>query len=121
MKWTPKDPVCEVCVNRNDSPSDVSDRGSSCRSGAAATTIMQIKKIIVGDSWKMRKAEVFVCSTCKCEYVFPRYGEILKIAENKTGVLRCTSGRNQYLLRFMYMYFCHSSIFECDMIHFLLF
>jgi transglutaminase-like putative cysteine protease len=36
----------------------------------------------------MRKAEVFVCSTCKCEYVFPRYGEILKIAENKTG--RCS-------------------------------
>ena len=88
MKWTPKDPVCEVCVNRNDSPSDVSDSGSSCRSGAAATAIMQIKKIIVGDSWKMRKAEVFVCSTCKCEYVFPRYGEILKIAENKTG--RCS-------------------------------
>jgi hypothetical protein len=27
MTWTPKYPVCEVCVNRNDSPSDVSDSG----------------------------------------------------------------------------------------------
>jgi Transglutaminase-like superfamily len=88
MKWTPKDPVCDVCVNRNDSSSNVIDSDDSCRSGAAATARMQIKKIIVGDSWKMRKAEVFVCSTCKCEYVFPRYAEILKIAENKTG--RCS-------------------------------
>jgi peptide-N4-(N-acetyl-beta-glucosaminyl)asparagine amidase len=74
MKWTPKDPVCEMC-------------SSSCVS-VATTPIMQVKKIIIGDSWKMRKVEVFVCSICKSEYAFPRYGEILKIAENKTG--RCS-------------------------------
>ena len=32
--------------------------------------------------------EIFVCSICKCEYAFSRYGEILKIAETKTG--RCS-------------------------------
>ena len=84
MKWTPKDPVCEMCINRSDSSSDVSDSGIGCESVAIATPIMQVKKIIIGDSWKMRKVEVFVCSICKCEYAFPRYGEILKIAENKT-------------------------------------
>ena len=92
MKWTPKDPICEMCSNRSDSSSDVgdSDSGSSCGSVAVAvaTPIMQVKKIIIGDSWKLRKVEVFVCGICKCEYAFPRYGEILKIAENKTG--RCS-------------------------------
>src|SRR5919199_947515 len=42
MKWTPKDPVCEMCVNRNDSSSDVNNSSSSsCRSVAVATPIMQ--------------------------------------------------------------------------------
>jgi hypothetical protein len=85
MKWTPKDPVCKLCINRN-GVSDICS--SSHRSVTVATPIMQLKKIIIGDSWKMRKVEVFVCSICKCEYAFPRYGEILKIAENKTG--RCS-------------------------------
>jgi Transglutaminase-like superfamily len=84
MKWTPKDPLCEICINR----SSVSDSNISRRSVAVATPIMQVKKIIVGNSWRMRKVEVFVCSTCKCEYAFPRYGEILKIAESETG--RCS-------------------------------
>lgn len=87
MKWTPKDPVCEICSNRSDSPRDVSESSSSCGS-VARTPIMQVKKIKIGDSWKMRKVEVFVCSICKCEYAFPRYGEILKIAENEIG--RCS-------------------------------
>ena len=84
MKWTPKDPVCEICINR----SSVSDSSISRRSVAVATPIMQLKKVIVGNSWRMRKVEVFVCSICKCEYAFPRYAEILKIAESKTG--RCS-------------------------------
>jgi peptide-N4-(N-acetyl-beta-glucosaminyl)asparagine amidase len=88
MKWTPKDRVCEICINRSDSHSDVNDSGIGCESVAIATPIMQVKRIIIGDSWKMRKVEVFVCSICKCEYAFPRYGEILKIVENKTG--RCS-------------------------------
>lgn len=90
MKWTPKDPICEVCINRSNSYNDVGDSSTSTgnRSVVIATPIMQVKKIIIGDSWKMRKVEVFVCSICKCEHAFPRYAEILKIAETKTG--RCS-------------------------------
>jgi peptide-N4-(N-acetyl-beta-glucosaminyl)asparagine amidase len=88
MKWTPKDPICEMCINRsNDSP-DISDSSDGKSVVAAATPIMQVKKIIVGDSWKMRKIEVFGCNACNYEYAFPRYGEILKIAQTKTG--RCS-------------------------------
>src|SRR5215217_3967992 len=55
---------------------------------AAAAPIMSVKKIILGNSWKMRKLELFICYSCNYEYAFPRYGEILKIAETKTG--RCS-------------------------------
>src|SRR5919106_5010554 len=89
MKWTPKDPVCEMCVNRSYSHSNVIEGSSNNRSvAAAAPPIMQVKKIMIGSSWKMRKLELFICNSCKYEYAFPRYGEILKIAETKTG--RCS-------------------------------
>jgi peptide-N4-(N-acetyl-beta-glucosaminyl)asparagine amidase len=76
-----------MCISRSSCPTDISDGSNSSRSVSAATS-MQVKKIIVGNSWKMRKVEVFVCNNCNYEYAFPRYGEILKIAETKTG--RCS-------------------------------
>jgi hypothetical protein len=86
MKWTPKDPVCEMCIivdsNRSDGPGGVSN--SSSRSSAAP---MQAQ-IIIGNSWKMRKVEIFCCNSCNYEYTFPRYGEILRLAETRTG--RCS-------------------------------
>jgi peptide-N4-(N-acetyl-beta-glucosaminyl)asparagine amidase len=88
MKWTPKDPVCEMCVNSSDGQSNVIEGCSNDRSVAVAAPIMQAKKIIIGNSWKMRKLELFICNSCNYEYSFPRYGEILKIAETKTG--RCS-------------------------------
>jgi hypothetical protein len=89
MKWTPKDPVCEMCVNRSDGHRNVIEGSSNDRSiAAAAPTIMHVKKIITGNSWKMRKLELFICNSCKHEYAFTRYGETLKIAETKTG--RCS-------------------------------
>ena len=90
MKWTPKDPVCEMCINRSDGHSNVVIGGcSNDRSvAAAAPPIMQVKKIIIGNSWKMRKLELFICNSCNYEYAFPRYAEIPKIAETKTG--RCS-------------------------------
>jgi peptide-N4-(N-acetyl-beta-glucosaminyl)asparagine amidase len=88
MKWTPKDPVCEMCVDRSDDQSNVIEGCSNDRSVSAAAPIMSVKKIIIGNSWKMRKLELFICYSCKYEYAFPRYGEILKIAETKTG--RCS-------------------------------
>ena len=94
MKWTPKDPLCEMCVNRSYGQSNVIEGSSNNRSIAAPAAaappppIMQVKKIIIGNSWKMHKLELFICNSCKYEYAFPRYGEILKIAETKTG--RCS-------------------------------
>jgi hypothetical protein len=89
MKWTPKDPVCEMCVDRSDDQSNLIEGCSNDRSvSAAAAPIMSVKKIIIGNSWKMRKLELFICNSCNYEYAFPRYGEILKIAETKTG--RCS-------------------------------
>jgi peptide-N4-(N-acetyl-beta-glucosaminyl)asparagine amidase len=88
MKWTPKDPVCEMCANRSDGHSNGIEGSSNNRSVAAAPPIMQIKKIIIGNSWKMRKLELFICNSCNYEYAFPRYAEIVKIAETKTG--RCS-------------------------------
>ncbi len=88
MKWAPKGPACEKCANSSDSRSNAIQR--SCNDGrvGVAPPIMQIKKIIPGNSWKMRKLELFICSTCKYEHAFPRYGEILRIAETRTG--RCS-------------------------------
>jgi len=90
MKWTPKDPVCEMCVNRSYGHSDVIEGSSSNSRSVAAPPPpkMQVKKIIIGNSWKMRKLELFICNSCNYEYAFPRHGEILKIAETKTG--RCS-------------------------------
>src|ERR687888_1587180 len=64
MKWTPKDPVCEMCVNRNDGHSNVIEGSSNDRSIAAAPSIMQVKKIMIRNSWKMRKLELFICNSC---------------------------------------------------------
>jgi peptide-N4-(N-acetyl-beta-glucosaminyl)asparagine amidase len=89
MKWTPKDPVCEMCVNRSNGHRNVIGGSSDSRSVAPPPPpIMQVKKIIIGNSWKIRKLELFICNSCNYEYAFPRYGEILKIAETKTG--RCS-------------------------------
>ncbi len=89
MKWTPKDPVCEMCINRSEGHSNVIEGSSNNRSVAPPPPqIMQVKKIIIGNSWKVRKLELFICNSCKYEYAFPRYAEILKIAETKTG--RCS-------------------------------
>src|SRR5919199_5578962 len=88
MKWTPKDPVCEMCINRSYDHSNVIEGSSNDRSVAVPPPIMKVKKIIIGNSWKMRKLELFVCNSCNYEYAFPRYAEIVKIAETKTG--RCS-------------------------------
>ncbi|MDQ3835618.1 MAG: transglutaminase-like domain-containing protein [Thermoproteota archaeon] len=95
MKWTPKHPVCEICTNRSDGHSNViegnssgSSNSSSVAVAVAQPSIMQVNKIIAGNSWKVRKLELFVCKNCNYEYAFPRYAEVLKIAETKTG--RCS-------------------------------
>ena len=45
-------------------------------------------QVMIGTSWKSRAMEIHRCNKCDYEYTFPRYGDILKIAETRTG--RCT-------------------------------
>jgi peptide-N4-(N-acetyl-beta-glucosaminyl)asparagine amidase len=44
--------------------------------------------IIKGDSWKLRMTELYECVNCKSKIVFPRYGEIKRIADSRIG--RCS-------------------------------
>ncbi len=67
MSWTPKDPICKHCMNEG--------RGK---------IPLQVQ-IMIGTSWKSRAMEIHRCNKCDYEYTFPRYGDILKIAETRTG------------------------------------
>jgi peptide-N4-(N-acetyl-beta-glucosaminyl)asparagine amidase len=44
--------------------------------------------IIKGNSWKLRMSEVYECLNCNSKIVFPRYGEIKRIADSRIG--RCS-------------------------------
>jgi DNA-directed RNA polymerase subunit RPC12/RpoP len=41
-----------------------------------------------GKSWEVRAVEIYECMKCGSKYVFPRYGEIKKIADTRVG--RCS-------------------------------
>jgi hypothetical protein len=87
MRWTSKDPVCQKCIDthsykRDDTSGVINSSSSISRSSTAP---MQVQTII-GNSWRMRKLEM--CNNSNYEYTFPRYGEILKIAETRAG--RCS-------------------------------
>ena len=64
MQWLPKDPKCERCNLSMDS------------------------QFIRGSSWKLRSTERYICNSCGETILFPRHGEILKLAETRTG--RCS-------------------------------
>jgi hypothetical protein len=64
MRWIPKDPKCKKCNKP------------------------MIAQSIKGNSWKLRSMETYTCNNCFSLQVFPRYGEIIKIAESRTG--RCS-------------------------------
>jgi hypothetical protein len=64
MQWLPKDPKCERCNLPMDS------------------------QFIRGVSWKLRSTERYICNSCGAIILFPRYGDILKLAETRTG--RCS-------------------------------
>jgi hypothetical protein len=70
MSWTPKDPLCTKCMD-----------------GGRDKVAMQVQ-VMTGMSWKLRTIEIHKCNKCGYEYTFPRYGDILKIAEIRTG--RCS-------------------------------
>ena len=69
MKWMPKELQCTCCNNStNHSP-------------------MRIQ-LIDGDSTTLRKTENHICDKCGSSVKFPRYAEVLKIAETRIG--RCS-------------------------------
>jgi peptide-N4-(N-acetyl-beta-glucosaminyl)asparagine amidase len=64
MKWMPKNLQCNICN-------------------------LQMKlQFLSDDSWKVRATEIYECIKCGSKVVFPRYGEIKKIAETRIG--RCS-------------------------------
>jgi hypothetical protein len=71
MKWTPKDPVCEMCIivnsNRNDGPGGVSNSSSSTSRTSSAP--MQAQIIIV-NSWKVRKVESSTATAVTANILF---------------------------------------------------
>jgi len=70
MNWTSKDPLCTRCMGEG-------------RGGVP----MQVQ-VMTGTSWELRAVEIYNCKRCGYEFTFPRYGDILKIAETRTG--RCS-------------------------------
>ena len=67
MSWTPKDPICNRCMDKG--------RGN----------LPMHVRIVPGSSWKLRAMEIHRCDKCSYEYSFPRHGQILKIAEGRTA------------------------------------
>jgi len=55
--------------------------------GGRDKVAMQVQ-VMTGVSWKLRTIEIHRCNKCGYEYTFPRYDDILKIAEIRTG--RCS-------------------------------
>lgn len=64
MKWMPKELQCNIC------------------------NIQMKPQLFPGTSWKLRTTEVHECMKCGSKCVFPRYGEIKKIADTRIG--RCS-------------------------------
>jgi peptide-N4-(N-acetyl-beta-glucosaminyl)asparagine amidase len=71
MHWTPNQFVCSCTDTKNNSN---------------GTEFMQTT-MEEGNSWRVRKIEVHTCNRCGSVQLFPRYNDVLKIAEARTG--RC--------------------------------
>jgi peptide-N4-(N-acetyl-beta-glucosaminyl)asparagine amidase len=64
MKWMPNDLQCNIC------------------------NIQMKRQLSPGNSWKLSSTEIYECIKCGSKCVFPRYGEIKKIADTQIG--RCS-------------------------------
>ena len=71
MAWVPKEIKCGRC----------------CTTGSYPKSSMETQ-VYPGTSWRLRKTEVYSCPNCHFERRFPRYGEVLKIADSREG--RCS-------------------------------
>lgn len=64
MKWMPNNLQCETCNKP------------------------MISRLVPGNSWELRSTEIYECIKCGSEYIFPRYGDIKRIADTRIG--RCS-------------------------------
>ena len=64
MQWVPRDQKCESC------------------------NLLMSFYSVKGNSWKVRNTERYKCNNCHSVQTFPRYGNIQRIAETRTG--RCS-------------------------------
>ena len=67
MTWTPNQISCNNCTDDSKS-------------------LMRVK-VQTGDSWRVRKTEIYTCNKCGAEKIIPRYSDVLKIAQERYG--RC--------------------------------
>ena len=81
MKWTPKDPVCKRCFDADEAHSyncGISNNNNNKSTSKSAVEAAPMRaQIMIGNSWKMRKVEIFHCNACNYEYTFHRYSKIL--------------------------------------------
>ena len=68
----------------NSSSSNSSNKNIKCQNCNMPLHV----SIIKGNSWKLRTSEVYECLNCNSKTVFPRYGEIKRIADSRIG--RCS-------------------------------
>jgi peptide-N4-(N-acetyl-beta-glucosaminyl)asparagine amidase len=77
MHWTPNQIVCCNCRANVNAANSIDN-----------SKFIMKPKIVMGQSWKLRKTEIYTCSTCGAVHTFPRYGEVLRISQTRTG--RCS-------------------------------
>jgi hypothetical protein len=70
MKWMPKELQCLTCAEINSS---------------SRTMIVQV---IEGDSKRLRRSEIHICNKCGSRQIFPRFLQIVDIADTRIG--RCS-------------------------------
>ena len=77
MQWTPTQIICCNCSASLNAANSIDN----------SKYIMK-PEIVIGQSWKLRKTEIHTCSKCRSVHTFPRYGEVLRISQTRTG--RCS-------------------------------
>lgn len=87
MNWMPKEIKCDNCSNKIRNNTCFVDNADNDKRNPSL--FMQSNVLMNNDnSWKLRKVEVHSCASCDDMHIFPRYGEVLRISETRTG--RCS-------------------------------
>jgi len=90
MHWTPSQIECQNCSTRVKPPATSTTCITTTTDEIPITksSVIMQSKVLQDNSWKLRKTEIHTCNKCGSIHYFPRYGEVLRIAETRTG--RCS-------------------------------